>query len=107
MGICVYVLLRRKKPLHWLLLVSALTMYSIATADIGYTYYLLFAKLLKDGISFTDLRPKYWLYVTNKYVLRSLFDSVLLIEPAISVSSRIRYSFTGVTWYGTPRNASS
>lgn len=42
-------------------------MFVVATTDIIYTYYLVFGKLFIGGVSFDDLRPKYWLYVTNKY----------------------------------------
>ncbi|KAF8901215.1 hypothetical protein CPB84DRAFT_1846968 [Gymnopilus junonius] len=49
-------------------------MFALATADIAYTYYIFFNKLLKTGLSFMDVRPKYWLYVTNNV----LADSLLL-----------------------------
>jgi len=41
-------------------------MYSIATADMAYTYYIVFWKLLISGLEFNDIKPKYCLYVTNK-----------------------------------------
>lgn len=64
--ICIYVLLRRKETAHWILVTSAIAMFTIATTDIMYTYYLVFVKLFNVGLSFNDLRPKYWFYVTNK-----------------------------------------
>ena len=67
-AICTYVLLRRNTPLHWILLAAASTMFALATSDIVYTYGLLFGKLLQGGLTYSNLRPKYWLYVTNKYV---------------------------------------
>ncbi|KAF8154577.1 hypothetical protein B0H34DRAFT_529383 [Crassisporium funariophilum] len=70
--ICIYVLLQRQKTLHWVLLASAIVMFGLATADIVYTYYLVFDKLLVGGIGFNDLRPKYWLYVTNNVIADSL-----------------------------------
>ncbi|PPQ75571.1 hypothetical protein CVT26_012376 [Gymnopilus dilepis] len=72
--ICLYVLLRRNRRLHGVLLASAVLMFAIATADIAYTYFIFFRKLLRGGLSFTDVRPKYWLYVTNNV----LADSLLL-----------------------------
>ena len=67
-AICAYVLLYRNTRLHWVLLAAASTMFALATSDIIYTYRLLFGKLLQGGLTFSNLRPKYWLYVTNKYV---------------------------------------
>lgn len=72
--ICLYVLLQRNKTIHWIFLASAVAMFSIATADIAYTYYLVFGKLFTGGVDFEDLRPKYWLYVTNNV----LADALLL-----------------------------
>ncbi|KAF8816460.1 hypothetical protein BYT27DRAFT_7184006 [Phlegmacium glaucopus] len=72
--ICIYVLLQRNKTIYWVLFASAIVMFSIATADIIYTYYLVFDKLFNGGVSFDDLRPKYWLYVTNNV----LADALLL-----------------------------
>jgi len=67
-AICVYIL-RRKKTFSWILLFSAVAMFSFATGDIAYTYYLVFGKLMKgSSIEFEDLRPKFWLYITNKSV---------------------------------------
>jgi len=66
-AICVYVLWR-KKTLSWVLLASAVAMFALATADIAYTYYLIFGKLLQGTLGLNELRPKFWLYVTNKCV---------------------------------------
>lgn len=67
--ICVYLLLWKKRPLRWVLLVSAIIMFSLATADIIYTYHLVFNRLLPRRLTFTELFPKYMLFVTNKYVV--------------------------------------
>lgn len=67
-AICAYVLLSRNKRLHWTLLVSATVMFALATSDIIYTYYIVFSKPVKGGLTFADVRPKYWLYITNKWV---------------------------------------
>lgn len=67
-AICAYVLLSRNKRLHWILLVSATVMFALATSDIIYTYYIVFSKPVKGGLTFADVRPKYWLYITNKWV---------------------------------------
>ena len=65
-SICVHVLLRQRRNLHWIFPVFAFAMYSIATVDMLYTVVLCFRKLLKGTLSYQDLRPKYWLHVTNK-----------------------------------------
>ena len=65
-SICVHVLLRRRRNLHWIFPVFAFAMYSIATVDMLYTVVLCFRKLLKGTLSYQDLRLKYWLHVTNK-----------------------------------------
>jgi hypothetical protein len=54
-------------------------MFALASADIGYTYYLIFGKLMKgSSIQFKALRPKFWMYITNKCVsnpyLRGVID---------------------------------
>ncbi|KAF9531303.1 hypothetical protein CPB83DRAFT_848813 [Crepidotus variabilis] len=72
MAICVVVFLPSHRKIHWLLPVSAVIMYLIASGDIAYTYYLLFGKLLKGGASFENVRPKYWLYVTNNVIADTL-----------------------------------
>jgi len=71
-AICLYVLGQRQKTAHWILPTFAIAMFTIATTDIIYTYYLIFAKLFKVGLSFTDLRPKYWFYVTNNVLADTL-----------------------------------
>lgn len=73
-AICLYVLSQRKRTAHWILLTFAIAMFTVATTDMVYTYYLIFAKLFKGGLSFTELRPKYWFYVTNNV----LADTLLL-----------------------------
>ncbi|KAF9562094.1 hypothetical protein CPC08DRAFT_592671, partial [Agrocybe pediades] len=95
--ICLYVLLRKArngKKLHWILLVSAIVMFGLASADIGYTLYLLFGGLLMKGqLGFKELRPKYWLYVTNNVIADSLllyrcyvvweFSKLVIVGPLI------------------------
>lgn len=71
--ICIYVLLQRDK-IHNLLLALSVAMFAIATADIAYTYYQVFHNLFERGITFNEVRPKYWLYVTNNV----LADALLL-----------------------------
>jgi len=85
-AICLYILGQRKKTSHWILPTFAIAMFTIATADIIYTYYLVFAKLFKLGLSFTDLRPKYWLYVTNNV----LADTLLLYRCYAIWGCRVR-----------------
>lgn len=65
-SICAYVLIRRWRKIHWILPLLAVAMYSLATADMAYTLWLLFDKLLNLDLSYQDLRLKFWLYVTNK-----------------------------------------
>lgn len=65
-SICLYILIRRRRSIHWILPVLTSVMFAIATADICYTLYLLFQRLLDGALTFRDMRPKYWLYVTNK-----------------------------------------
>jgi len=72
--ICIYVLHQRRETAHWILFTAAVAMFAIATTDIMYTYYLVFVKLFNVGLSFDDLRPKYWFYVTNNV----LADTLLL-----------------------------
>jgi hypothetical protein len=64
--LCLYILIRRRQSLHWILPVLATAMFAIATADMGYMTYILFGHLLKGALTFQHMRPKYWLYVTNK-----------------------------------------
>ena len=40
-------------------------MFALASADIGYTYYLVFGKLLGGDLTFEALYPKYVMFVTN------------------------------------------
>ncbi|KAJ3505756.1 hypothetical protein NLJ89_g7253 [Agrocybe chaxingu] len=71
--ICVFVLLRRNQPLHYVLLISAITMFALATADIVYTYCIVFGKLFAGVFHFLTF-AKYYLYVTNNV----LADTLLL-----------------------------
>ncbi|KAF6760449.1 hypothetical protein DFP72DRAFT_843360 [Ephemerocybe angulata] len=71
-GICVFVLLRKNKALHWVLLVFATLMFSLASADVGYTYFLVFGKLLSGQLTFRSLYPKYVMFVTNGILADSL-----------------------------------
>ncbi|KAF9475744.1 hypothetical protein BDN70DRAFT_883304 [Pholiota conissans] len=71
-AICTFVLISRHKRLHWILLLSATTMFALATSDIIYTCCILFEKLMKRSPVPTDVRPKYWLYVTNNVIADSL-----------------------------------
>ncbi|PPQ89304.1 hypothetical protein CVT25_000371 [Psilocybe cyanescens] len=73
-AICAYVLLRRNKNLHWILLTFAVVMFAIASADMIYTYYVLFCRVLKGGLKFDHLKPKYLMYVSNNV----LADTLLL-----------------------------
>jgi len=61
-------------------------MFSLASADIGYTYYLVFVKLMQGDLNFKLLYPKYVMFVTNGYVvLRSVpvlsIDLIFLVSP--------------------------
>jgi hypothetical protein len=58
--------MRRRRKIHWILPFFAVAMYALATADMAYTLWLLFGKLLKLDLSYQALRWKFWLYVTNK-----------------------------------------
>ena len=64
---CVFLLVRRRHKIHWLLRVLGLATFILASVDMGYTIWLLFGKLLKGNLSYQVLRLKYWFYVTNKY----------------------------------------
>lgn len=91
--ICAYLLLRKKRPLRWVLLASAIIMFFLATADIIYTYHLVFNKLLANKLTFAELFPKYMLFVTNNALADSLllyrcyvvwgFNKYIIIAPAI------------------------
>lgn len=70
--ICAYIILQRQHNIHWIFQVLVLAMYMLASTDIGYTMWLLFAKLLKgDAVPYMYLRVKYWFYVANVYVFPS------------------------------------
>ncbi|KAF5384324.1 hypothetical protein D9615_003312 [Tricholomella constricta] len=70
------VILLRKQKLHWTILLSAIILFALATADIGFTLDLLFRRLLKRGLQYEDLRPKYILYITNS----AIADTLLLFR---------------------------
>jgi len=76
--ICVYIILQRQHNIHWIFQVLVLAMYILASADIGYTMWLLFAKLLKADaqVPYVYLRVKYWVYVTNGYVFLRVYTVV-------------------------------
>jgi len=63
---CLYVLIRKRASIHWILPVLTIVMFSIATADISYSVYLHFQYALKGKLTFHAMRPKYWFFVTNK-----------------------------------------
>ncbi|TFK37223.1 hypothetical protein BDQ12DRAFT_653128 [Crucibulum laeve] len=71
---CTFILLRRNDRLNWIMLASASIMFALATADIGYTYFLVFNKLLGKGLSWKALYPKYIMYASNNI----LADGLLL-----------------------------
>lgn len=76
-----FLLVRRGRNSHWVLFVSAILMFSMATADVIYTWYLLFGKALTlGGLTWSDLRPRYVLYVTTKCV-----EVFLLLDPGLTV----------------------
>lgn len=92
-SICAYVLLRRRRKIHWILPFFAVAMYSLATADMAYTLWLLFGKLLNLDLSYQALRWKFWLYVTNNVLADSLllyrcyvvwdYDKRVVVGPAL------------------------
>lgn len=73
-SICCYILMRRHKALHTVLFIFAICMWSLATADIIYTYDIFFNKLLVGTATFQTLYPKYVMFVTNT----ALADTLLL-----------------------------
>lgn len=73
-GICCYILMRKHKALHTVLFIFAVCMWSLATADIIYTYDIFFNKLLPGTATFQTLYPKYVMFVTNT----ALADTLLL-----------------------------
>ncbi|KIK03242.1 hypothetical protein K443DRAFT_131477 [Laccaria amethystina LaAM-08-1] len=105
----VYLLLRKKRPLRWVLLASAVIMFSLATADIIYTYHLVFNRLLARRLTFTELFPKYMLFVTNNVLADSLllyrcyvvwgFKKYIIIAPAILLiaGTVCGYTFEGAS----------
>ncbi|KAG6911029.1 hypothetical protein DXG01_005445 [Tephrocybe rancida] len=61
-------ILLHKRRIFWVPLIAAVTMFGIATADVGYTLNLLFRKLLVQGLEYEELRPKYIMYVANSII---------------------------------------
>ena len=61
--------LRRQRTIYWMIQILGLTLFLLASADVAYTMWLLFGKFLKGDffILYTYVKPKYWLYVTNRY----------------------------------------
>ncbi|KAF8869936.1 hypothetical protein BD779DRAFT_631453 [Infundibulicybe gibba] len=71
--ICIHILLRNKRTLQLPLLVLAILMFSIATADIGVTYAYLLRYILRGEIApFKHVYPKFMLYVTNNVLADTL-----------------------------------
>ncbi|KAF8895289.1 hypothetical protein BD779DRAFT_715648 [Infundibulicybe gibba] len=65
--VSIHILLRNKRTLQPPLLVLAILMFAIATADIGVTYAYLLRCLLRGEITpFKYIYPKLTLYKTNK-----------------------------------------
>ncbi|KAF8895285.1 hypothetical protein BD779DRAFT_715172 [Infundibulicybe gibba] len=64
--VCVHILLRNKRTVQSPLLVLAILMFTLATADIGVTYAYLLRHLLRGEITpFKYIYPKLMLYTTN------------------------------------------
>ncbi|KIM43707.1 hypothetical protein M413DRAFT_387096 [Hebeloma cylindrosporum] len=107
-AICVYVLWR-KKTISWVLLAFAVAMFALATADLGYTFYLIFGQLMKGSLAVKELRPKFWLYVANNVLADSLLlyrcyvvwgcKKIVVIGPAIPLigSTVCGFLFEGST----------
>ncbi|KAF8869935.1 hypothetical protein BD779DRAFT_631369 [Infundibulicybe gibba] len=73
--ICIHILLRNKpeRTLQFPLLVLAVLMFAIATADIGVTYASLLRYALQgEIIPFRRIYPKFMLYVTNNVLADTL-----------------------------------
>ncbi|KAG5725176.1 hypothetical protein E4T56_gene10190 [Termitomyces sp. T112] len=62
----------RKKRLEWPLLLTSFVMFALATADIGFTISVLFVKQFKQDLKLNDLRPRYFLCITNNTVANLL-----------------------------------
>ncbi|KAH0578429.1 hypothetical protein H2248_003577 [Termitomyces sp. 'cryptogamus'] len=68
----VSVLTLRRKVHQWPLLSMSLAMFVLATADIGFTIGVLFVKQFKQNLKLDDLRPRYFLCVTNNTIANLL-----------------------------------
>jgi len=75
--IWVYIILRQRQKIHWIFRVLGLIMYMVASADIGFTVWLLFQKTLKGESLCQYVTPRYLLYVTNKYVFLHAYYEVI------------------------------
>ncbi|KAF9450827.1 hypothetical protein P691DRAFT_757805 [Macrolepiota fuliginosa MF-IS2] len=72
---CLFILLKNKSPFKWPLLLSAITMFSLSTASVVVTIYLLFGILIPGKISPDAAHPKYIFYVVNSMIADSLMIS--------------------------------
>ena len=81
-------------------------MYALATADMAYTLWLLFGKLLKLDLSYQALRWKFWLYVTNKWVDYLIYRFVVKAERLSLVSLPTHSSCIDAMSSGITINAS-
>lgn len=61
-----FLLISRRKSSQLVLIMFTTFMFIIVSADIIYTFYLMFVRIMELGLTFGDLRPKYVLYVTTK-----------------------------------------
>ena len=87
--ICAFVILQRRHNIHWMFPVLGLALYTLASADIAYTMWLVFGN--SDLIiSYTYVRPHHWLFITNRYVLLQAYT---IVEMTYSFSKfACRYS---------------
>lgn len=66
-------------------------LFAIATADISYTFYLLFKKILGLGLTDRDVNPKFMLYVTTKSVDLLFFPMCLWLTFTFEALLQILY----------------
>jgi len=76
---------QQRHKVHWIFHVLGLAMYMVASADIGFTVWLLFKKVLKGESAYRYTTLKYLLYVTNTCVLLPHREEMI-------------YSFIQVCW---------
>ena len=75
--ICMFILVRNRRPTQWFIFVSAFTMFALSTADISITFQFMthdIIDLLDQGGNFSDpvvksLMAKNLIFVSNKSVL--------------------------------------